>query len=304
MTTQAEFAPQVGQAYRLTPDLVLVLAPNPSPMTNMGTNTYLVGQRSLIVIDPGPDDPSHLNALMRAIDGRPVRHILLTHSHLDHAPLARPLARMTGAPVMAFGDSLAGRSAIMEQLASQGLAGGGEGVDRSFQPDQCLPDGAVIAGDWGELTVLHTPGHMGNHVCFIRGRAIFTGDHVMGWSSSLVSPPDGDLTDFMRSCDRLSGLDATIYYPAHGAPVTQPAARLQWLIGHRLAREAQILGVLQQGTANVDQITQIIYHDLPKGLIGAARRNVFAHLVDLHQRGKLDAKPHLSNVAVFDLATI
>lgn len=294
-----EFTPTAGQPYKLAADLALVLAPNPSPMTYLGTNTYLVGDQSLAIIDPGPDDPAHLAAVMTAIDGRKVSHILLTHSHLDHSPLAGPLARLTGAPVLGFGDSRAGRSRIMAQLAAQGLAGGGEGVDHSFQPDHCLQDGATVAGNWGSMTALHTPGHMGNHLCFLWGNAVFTGDHVMGWASSLVSPPDGDLGDFMRSCARLSDHKAAVFYPAHGAPVTDPAARLDWLVTHRRGREAQILQALQAKPATAAQITRLIYEDLTAGLMGAAERNVFAHLVDLHERGKVCATPHLSAGAIF-----
>lgn len=301
MTAAAGFAPQVGKPLVLAPDLALVLAPNPSPMTDRGTNTYLLGRQSLAIIDPGPDDPAHLAALMGAIDGRMVSHILLTHSHLDHAPLAGPLARLTGAPVLAFGDSSAGRSRVMQDLAAQGLAGGGEGVDHNFRPDRQLQDTQSISGDWGKLTALHTPGHMGNHLCFIWGNAVFTGDHVMGWASSLVSPPDGDLTDFMQSCTRLSSIAASIFYPAHGAPVTDPAGRLGWLIQHRLTREAQIIQALQQGPATVSRIAGLIYADLPQGLVAAAERNVFAHLIDLHQRGRLDAVPQLGQASVYGL---
>lgn len=288
-----EFDPVIGQPHTLAPLLSVVVAPNASPMTHTGTNTYLLGDTALAVIDPGPDDPAHLDALMRAIAGRTVSHILLTHSHLDHSPLARPLAGLTGAPVLAFGHSHAGRSPIMQALADQGLTGGGEGIDHDFAPDTTLADGAVVSGkDW-ELTALHTPGHIGNHLCFHWQNAVFTGDHVMGWASSLVSPPDGDLTDFMRSCDRLVGIDAAVYYPGHGAPVADPAARLNWLMTHRRGREAQIMGALSGNTHDVRSLTKAIYTDIPNGLLPAAERNVFAHLIDLHERGLIDAEPAL-----------
>lgn len=301
MTTDRSFAPHTGQPFKLAPDLALVLAPNPSPMTYLGTNTYLLGRKTLAIIDPGPDDPAHLKALVDAIDGRPVTHVLLTHSHLDHSPLARSLADLTQAPVYAFGDSRAGRSAVMARLAAEGLAGGGEGIDAAFQPDHFLNDKAEIKGDWGQITALHTPGHIGNHLCFRWGTAIFTGDHVMGWASSLVSPPDGDLTDFMTSCTRLSMLDATVFYPGHGAPVTDPAKRLAWLISHRKARESQILAALQDGPAHPHDITKAVYHDVSPALLLAAQRNVVAHLIDLHERGIVGAKPQLSASAVFHL---
>ena len=296
-----DFAPVPGVPFKLADDLTLVLAPNPSPMTHLGTNTYLLGRSALAIIDPGPDNPAHLAALQSAIAGRLVSHILLTHSHVDHSPLARPLSDLTGAPIYAFGDSSAGRSEVMTRLAREGLTGGGEGIDADFRPDYLLPDNAIIQGPWGEITALHTPGHIGNHLCFAWRDVIFTGDHVMGWASSLVSPPDGDLTDFMASCDRLKSVTTQIYYSGHGAPVTNPAARLDWLIAHRLGRETQILRALEAGAATPNAITRVVYKGVLPALLSAAERNVFAHLIDLHERGKVAAKPQLSATAAFDL---
>jgi glyoxylase-like metal-dependent hydrolase (beta-lactamase superfamily II) len=295
------FAPLVGQPLALRPDLALVLAPNPSPMTGMGTNSYLLGRDRLLVIDPGPDDPRHLDALQQAIAGRAVDHILVTHAHLDHSALASALARATGAPVCAFGDATAGRSAVMTALVAQGLQGGGEGVDLGFQPDITLADGASIASDCGPIRAMHTPGHMGNHLCFHWQDMLFCGDHVMDWASTLVSPPDGDVTDFLTSCTRLRDADAAVFYPAHGAPVTDPAARLDWLIAHRKAREAQILHGLQQGPGTVAELTAQIYSDLGADLQLAARRNVLAHLIALVTKGAVTATPGLSAGAVFAL---
>jgi len=300
MTPDA-FAPQAGVPLPLSADLTLVLAPNPSPMTYLGTNTYILGRSDLAIIDPGPDDSAHLKALLRAIDGRPVTHIFVTHSHLDHSPLARPLSDATGAPVLAFGDHLAGRSAVMDQLAAGGLVGGGEGIDHGFRPDQRLADGAEITGEWGTLAALHTPGHIGNHLCLAWGHAVFTGDHVMGWASSLVSPPDGDLTDFMASCERLANCPAKIYYPGHGAPVTDPMDRLRWLVTHRQTREAQILQALATGRATAAALTRTIYHDVAPALLPAAERNVLAHLIDLHGKGKVGASPALTADPIFAL---
>ncbi|WP_439156320.1 MBL fold metallo-hydrolase [Yoonia sp.] len=296
-----EFAAAVGHPHALSPLLSVVVAPNPSPMTHTGTNTYLLGAAELAVIDPGPDDPAHLAALTRAIAGRKVSHILLTHSHLDHSPLARPLANQTGAPVLAFGHAHAGRSPVMRALAKKGLTGGGEGIDHAFTPDITLKDGARVTGKGWALTALHTPGHIGNHMCFQWQDAVFTGDHVMGWASSLVSPPDGDLTDFMRSCDRLAGLQARIYYPGHGAPVDDPAARLDWLLRHRKGRENQIIAHLADRAHDVGSLTRHIYTETPPKLLAAAARNVFAHLIDLHQRGHISAAPALRLDATFSL---
>ncbi len=302
MSTTANFAPKAGVPVTLAPMLHLVLAPNPSPMTFLGTNTYIIGKGTVAVLDPGPDDPAHLAALLAALGDQKVSHVLLTHSHLDHSPLARRLADTTGAAVCAFGDSAAGRSSVMQSLAAEGLAGGGEGIDHQFVPDIHLKDGASIDGSWGTITALHTPGHIGNHLCFIWDKTVFTGDHVMGWASSLVSPPDGDLTDFMASCTRLQAIRADRYYPGHGAPITDPDERLRWLIAHRQTREAQIIQALSAGPTHIDSLTKMIYDDIAPGMLPAAARNVFAHLIDLHQRGRVLAAPRLGLKAEFALA--
>ena len=301
MTRAQDFAPQTGVPLALRDDLALVLAPNPSPMTHLGTNSYLLGRRNLVVIDPGPADETHLAALLDAIGGRKVDYILVTHSHLDHSALAPALADQTGAPVCAFGAATAGRSAIMQKLVAQGMTGGGEGIDHRFQPDITLEDGAVLSGDWGRITARHTPGHIGNHLCFHWQDSLFSGDHVMGWASSLVSPPDGDLTDFMTSCHKLAKLQANVFFPGHGAPVPDPAARLDWLIAHRLQREAQILAKLAAGPAQPEELVAQIYTDLPPLLVAAAARNVLAHLIDLTGRGQVTALPEPGLTAIFAL---
>lgn len=293
--------PTPGVAQALAPDLHCVLAPNPSPMTYWGTNTYLLGHDSLAVIDPGPDDPAHLEALLAAIDGRTVSHILVTHAHVDHSPLARPLAQATGAPILAFGPAEAGRSTVMQTLADSGLLGGGEGVDRDFQPDRLIGDGDVIDGDGWQLTALHTPGHMGNHLCFLWGDSAFAGDHVMGWASSLVSPPDGDLTDFMASCTRLAATGVRRLFAGHGAPVEDAQTRIADLIAHRRDREAQILAALRDGAATAKHLTTRIYSDVPAALLPAAERNVLAHLVDLFGRNRVQPQGPFSATARFAL---
>ena len=291
--------PKAGVPVVLAEGLTCVLAPNPSPMTYWGTNTFLVGTKSLAIIDPGPQSDAHLAALLAAIGGRSVSHIIVTHSHLDHSPLARPLADATGAPVLAFGASDAGRSDVMQSLADVGLAGGGEGVDIDFVPDHIVADGDIINGDGWALDVIHTPGHMGNHIALGWGDAVFTGDHVMGWASSLVSPPDGNLTHFMTSIERLMQRPARIFYSAHGDPITNPMERLRWLRDHRLSREAQILAALGNDAADVESLTHAVYCDIAPQMLPAAARNVFAHLVDLHGRGLVDATPRLATTAAF-----
>ena len=293
-----DFNPTAGKAEAIAPGLRRVLAPNPSPMTGRGTNTYLLGRGRVTVIDPGPDDPAHLAALLRALGGEAVSHIVVTHSHLDHSPLARRLAAQTGAPVLGFGPSTAGRSDVMQALVAQGYDGGGEGVDADFAPDIAVADGAVIDTPAGPLRVLHTPGHMGNHICLRWGDAVFSGDLVMGWATSLISPPDGDIADFLASCARLRAEDAAVLYPGHGAPVTAPAARIDWLIAHRAERRAQVLAALDV-PRDVAGLTAAIYTDVAPALWPIAARNVFAQLVELVGSGLVAATPHLSPDATF-----
>ncbi|UYV39347.1 MBL fold metallo-hydrolase [Rhodobacteraceae bacterium D3-12] len=297
-----DFNPPTGVAIELEPGLRRVICSNASPMTYRGTNTYILGTRGLAVIDPGPENESHLAAILNAVEqGQKITHIFVTHSHVDHSPLSHALAHETGAPVLALGDWQAGRSAVMQTLAEQGLAGGGEGVDAAFHPDVTIADGEVVEGDGWSLRAIHTPGHYGNHLSFAWGDALFCGDHVMGWASSLVSPPDGDLTDFMASCARLQSETWRVFHPGHGAPITSPAARLDWLITHRLGREAEILAALAIGPATAYDIATRIYTDVPSALIGAATRNVFAHLVDLTGKNRVSPLPHLSADAEFRL---
>jgi glyoxylase-like metal-dependent hydrolase (beta-lactamase superfamily II) len=297
---QPDFRPRPGVPETLAPGLRRILAPNPSAMTFRGTNTYLIGSRGLAVIDPGPAQAAHLEAVLEAIEpGQHVSHIFVTHAHLDHSPMARSLSRRTGAPVLGFGPFDAGRSAAMQRLAEAGLVGGGEGVDAGFVPDLRLADGARVAGDGWSLRALHTPGHMANHLCFAWEDRLFTGDLVMGWASSLVSPPDGDLTDFMASLRRLAEEQWRGFYPGHGAPVMEPAARLAALLEHRQAREAQILAALSGGAATPAALTARIYADVAPALWPAAERNVLAHLVDLTERSLVVAEPALAATAHF-----
>ncbi|WP_298806266.1 MBL fold metallo-hydrolase [uncultured Lentibacter sp.] len=302
MDDLTRFNPPVGQAEQLEPNLRRVLANNPSPMTYRGTNTYLLGQGDIAVIDPGPDNSAHLDAILGGLKtGETITHIFVTHSHIDHSPLAAALSKATGAPVLAYGDSRAGQSQIMQRLAQDGLAGGGEGVDPDFAPDILLQDGETVEGASWALTALHTPGHFGNHLAFAWGTALFSGDLVMGWASSLVSPPDGDLSDFMASCARLAAGNWRVFHAGHGAPVTNPAERLAWLISHRQSREAQILAALKRHPASAKSLTAEIYRDTPAALLPAAERNVFAHLVDLVQKSQITAAPTLCPTAEFAL---
>lgn len=275
-----------------------ILAPNPSPLTGPGTNTYLVGRGEVAVVDPGPDDPAHLAAILHAADGERVAAILVTHAHRDHSEGAPALARATGAPVMAFGDAAAGRPE-----AAAGLdVGGGEGVDAAFAPDRILRDGDVLALGGAEVTALHTPGHFGGHLAFAVGEAILSGDVAMGWASTLISPPDGDVSAFLASCARLRRMAPRLLLPGHGAAVEDPAARLDWLVAHRREREAQILDALARGPAAAPSLVARLYADVPGHLHPAAERNVLAHLIDLAGRGVVRPEGAFSRSAIFALA--
>ena len=269
-------------------------------MTGLGTNTYILGRRHAVVIDPGPADPDHLKAILRLVAQiGPLRHILVTHSHLDHSALARNLSDATGAEILAFGDSLAGRSDQMTLLAQQGLSGGGEGVDRDFSPHRTLADDAALEHEGHTIRAIWTPGHFGNHMCFHWRDGVFSGDHVMGWASSLISPPDGDLGAYMRSLDRLEGVGSRRLYPGHGDIVEDPARRIAELRHHRLAREAAIRDCLARAPHRIDQLVAQIYADTPQALHAAAGRNVFAHLLDLAARGLVECAPDLRPEATF-----
>ena len=302
MTKDDSFNPCPGQPQDLGHDIRRILAPNPSPMTFRGTNTYIVGRTGLAIIDPGPDDPAHLQAILDSVQsGQRITHILVTHAHLDHSPLAARLSAATSAPVLAFGPASAGRSAIMQKLADAGLRDGGEGIDCDFLPDNTLADGQVIDGEGWRITAIWTPGHLGNHMCFAMGDVVFTGDLVMGWASSLVSPPDGDLTDFMASCERLRQHPAQIFHSGHGAPIDAPQARLDWLISHRKSREAAILAHLRSGPSDAKGLARAIYTETPPALLPAATRNVLAHLIDLMGKNQVAPLETLSAESRFGL---
>ncbi|MEM1363651.1 MAG: MBL fold metallo-hydrolase [Pseudomonadota bacterium] len=284
---------------QIAPQITRVLAPNPSPMTEAGTNTYLVGRKELAVIDPGPNDSRHLEELLAEIGDRPVNAILVTHSHRDHSLLCPALKEKTGAPVLAYGGSEAGRSAVMTKLV--GKVGGGEGVDTDFTPDRSIADGEVIEGaDWA-LTALWTPGHMGNHLCFAMDDTVFTGDLVMGWSTSLVSPPDGDLVAFMSSCRVLAARTDRMFLPGHGGPITDPATRLAELISHREARMNQIRAALIEAPGTPRALTQRVYQDVESKLLPVAERNLLAHLIALVETNEAQADPEIGPQAVFSL---
>ena len=269
-------------------NIVCILAPNPSPMTFKGTNTYIINNGELAIIDPGPLDEEHFNNILDVTAGRPVKYIFITHSHVDHSPLAKKLSVELNTPIYGYGASDAGLSSTMLSLIDSGYESGSEGIDYEFNPDNLIENDENFKLNDNVISAIHTPGHMGNHVCFLYDKVLFSGDHVMGWATSMVSPPYGDLTQFMASCRLLQTKEFDIFLPGHGDPVTNPSERLNFILNHRLERERQIKETIKNTTLTSLEITEIVYTDIDNSLIPAAIRNVFAHLIDLNERGLVD----------------
>jgi len=268
-----------GELIPLEPLVARVLAPNPSPYTFTGTQTHLVGTTDLAIIDPGPDDPAHLDALLAAIAGRPVTAILITHTHRDHSPLSRALKAATGAPILGCAPL------ALDALGPRADAA----FDRDYAPDHILAEGEQVRGEGWTLTAIATPGHTSNHLAFVleETRALFPGDTVMGWSTTVVSPPDGDMADYLASLTKLMLRDDRVYYPAHGEAIDTPRRFVRSLIGHRKQREGQILRLLARGVADLPTMVDQMYVGLDPRLIPAAQGSVLAHLVDLERRGRV-----------------
>lgn len=276
------FEPAYGDAVRLSPLVRRVTARNPGPFTFHGTNTYLVGTRGLAVVDPGPDDPAHVEALLAAIGRAEVAAILVTHTHRDHSPAARRLAALTGAPVYGEGPHRPARPLAIGETNPLDAS-----ADQAFLPDRPLADGEVVEGDGWTLEAVATPGHTANHLAFAlkKEATLFSGDHVMAWSTSIVAPPDGAMTDYMASLERLMGRSETLYLPGHGTVLGEVPDFLAGLRAHRLGREAAILDRITRGDQTIPEMVTSIYVGLDPGLRGAAGLSVLAHLEDLVARG-------------------
>lgn len=267
-----------GLAEQVEPLVLRVLAGNPSPYTYSGTQSYIVGgAQDCAVIDPGPADAAHIEAIIAAVAGRDIISITCTHTHRDHSPAAAPLAQRTGAPIIGCAPLV---------IADDGPRAD-EAFDTSYAPDHILADGETIGGQGWTLQAVTTPGHTSNHICYalLESGALFTGDHVMGWSTSVISPPDGDMADYMASMQKVHERDDRIYYPAHGAPVEKPQQLVRGMMGHRKQRERQILRQLENGPRAIKAMVPDMYKGTDPRLYGAAGRSVLAHLLDLQMRG-------------------
>ncbi len=268
-----------GAIEETAPGVRRILCPNPSAFTFRGTNTWIIGRGRVAILDPGPEDPTHLAALLAALKGEEITHILVSHTHRDHSPGARALQAATGAPTYGFGRHMTPPDQ------------GGEGGDHGFTPDVVVPDGGVVEGEDWRLTALHTPGHCGNHLCFaMAGGAgnFFSADMVMSWSTSVVSPPDGDMAAYMASLDRLiaRGEADRTYLCGHGPRLPDPAPYLAALKAHRLEREAKTLDALRAaGVATAIDLVPPVYGPLDPRLVGPAGRSLLAHLIKLEREG-------------------
>jgi glyoxylase-like metal-dependent hydrolase (beta-lactamase superfamily II) len=278
-----------GEAVRVSPRVRRLIAENPGPFTYLGTGVYIIGDGEVAVIDPGPMIEQHFEALKNALKGERITHVLVTHSHMDHSPLAHPLAKWAGCKVYAAGAGIATESDVRMEA----------GDDLRFKPDVTIKDGDVFMGpDW-TVEAVTTPGHTSNHVCYAlrEENALFSGDHVMGWSTTVISPPDGDMGDYFASLEKVRARGFSTIWPTHGPPVTSVGPFLDAYIAHRKAREQMILDRLQAGDTLIPDMVKVIYKDVDKRLHPAACHSVLAHIIHLVETGRVSAD------GPFDLAT-
>lgn len=285
LSLDTAFEPAHGQAVPVAPGVLRVTAPNAGALTFHGTNSYIVGERSVAVIDPGPEIDEHYEALKAALAGRTVSHIAVSHTHKDHSPLARRLAAETGATTVAEGPHRPARPLHLGEANPLE-----EASDVDFRPDIALADGESVEGDGWRLTAIHTPGHTANHCAFALDGAgiVFTADHVMAWATSIVAPPDGAMSDYMASIEALMARDDRFYLPGHGGPVAEPRQFLRGLRAHRRMRERAVLERVKKGDRDIAEMVRAIYRDTDPRLHGAAGLSVLAHLEDLVARGLVE----------------
>ncbi len=289
----SDFSPPYGEIEYISPNIRRITAPNPAPYTFKGTGTYIVGRGDVAIIDPAPDIRSHIDAIITSLSEEKITHILITHNHKDHSPGAKPLSERTGAKIYGFD--------VCEQQYAEVEAE--EGLDKEYKPDVTLNDGEIINGNGWVIEAIHTPGHLSNHLCFafVEEQALFTGDHIMGWSTTIISPPDGNMTDYLDSLEKLRLRNDKIYYPTHGAPITNPKQFVTQLIGHRLRRDKEIIRAFSGGSRTIDQLIDVIYVGLDQKLRLAASRTIYAHLIRLVAMGEASCDEPITEQATYHL---
>lgn len=287
---------EYGQVAEVAPGIRRVVARNPSAFTLYGTGTYILGRGRVAVIDPGPADAAHIHAILQATSGETITHMLVTHTHMDHSPGCRLLSAHTDAKTYAYGSHGAGKIASGVVVE--------EGGDMDFEPDAIVRDGETVEGDGWSVVCVHTPGHTSNHICYalVESRALFSGDHVMGWSTSVISPPDGDMANYIASLELLLTRDDAVYWPTHGPPITDPKPHVRAFIAHRREREAEILDFLAKGPHRIAEMVPTLYADVPRQLHPAAARSVLATMTLLVSRGDVVCDAELDVDGLYRLA--
>jgi glyoxylase-like metal-dependent hydrolase (beta-lactamase superfamily II) len=271
MNSLANFSFEYGSSDQITPLVKRVIAKNPGPFTYTGTGTFIVGTKELAIIDPGPIDDDHLKAIIKTSGKNKISHIIVTHTHNDHSPLSKPLQEITGAPIYSYFNE------AMDTKTNNQFE---EGYDISFKPDVIVKDGDLINGfDW-TLEAIHTPGHTSNHMCYslLEEKILFSGDHVMGWSTTVIVPPDGDMDEYLKSLEKLLDRNDNIYLPTHGKQIDNPHDLVNKYIEHRINREEQIIKAIKSGNFKINEMVKIIYSDVDPGLHPAASMSTLAHL--------------------------
>ena len=271
MNSNINFSFEYGVSDQITPLVKRLIANNPGPFTYTGTGTFIIGTKELAVIDPGPIDNNHLKAILKVSENNKISHIIVTHTHIDHSPLSKPLQEITGAPIYSYFNHK------MDTKTNNDFE---EGYDNSFKPDVIVNDGDLIKGfDW-TLEAIHTPGHTSNHVCYSlkEEKILFSGDHVMGWSTTVIVPPDGDMDEYLKSLKKLLKRDDEIYLPTHGTQINDPQKLVKHYISHRINRENQILEAIKLGNSMINEMVKVIYVDVDPGLHPAASMSTLAHL--------------------------
>ena len=286
-----------GEVAEIGSGIRRVIANNPSPFTLHGTGTYILGKGEVAVVDPGPPDPVHIQAILAALEGETISHVLVTHTHMDHSPGCALLKEFSDAPTYAYGPHGAGK--LEEGVPVE------EGGDMDFVPDHLVRHGDVIeGGDWS-VECVYTPGHTSNHICYQlrEAKALFSGDHVMGWSTSIISPPDGDMLAYLNSLELLLDRDDDCYWPTHGPAILDPKTHVKAFIEHRRERERQILACVGKGVGRIDDMVPLIYTDTPEFMYPAAGRSVLAAVEYLVARGELATDAAVALDAEYRLGT-